>query len=137
MAVCSATAAAFETLRLATGPSVVMRARLSYVLRVSSRKPLPSEPITSAVGCDQSMSSMLCSAAPSSPTIVQPDDFYSSNARDRLATSATGTSSSAPDADLARTPFNGGLCRRVITRPLAPNTADDLNMAPTLCGSVT
>ena len=34
-------------------------------------------------------------------------------------------------------PSSGGLWRRVMTRPAAPNTAAERRMAPTLCGSVT
>ena len=63
--------------------------------------------------------------------------FSSASERARFCTSATGTCSSAPDADLASAPARGGLCRRVMTRPAAPNTAAERRMAPTLCGSVT
>ena len=38
-------------------------------------------------------------------------------ARARFCTSATGTSSSAPEADFASAPSSGGLWRRVMTRP--------------------
>src|SRR5262249_47582573 len=50
LAQCSATATAFETLRLASALSVEMRQRRSQCSRVSWRSPLPSAPSTSARG---------------------------------------------------------------------------------------
>ncbi len=64
--------------------------------------------------------------------MVQKCSFNSAMARARFCTSATGTSSSAPEADLARAPSSGGLWRRVMMRPAAPNTAAERRMAPTL-----
>src|SRR5215469_8366906 len=50
LAQCSATAAAFDTLRIASALSVEMRQRRSQCSRVSWRSPLPSAPSTSASG---------------------------------------------------------------------------------------
>ena len=47
-----------------------------------------------------------------------------------------GTSSSAPDADLASTPVASGLWRAVVTTAATANAAAVRKIAPTLCGSV-
>ena len=67
---------------------------------------------------------------------MNPRVFMASSARARLTTSTIGTRSSAPEADLARTPVASGLWRAVVTAALTPNAAADRRIAPTLCGSV-
>ena len=48
----------------------------------------------------------------------------------------SGTYSSAPEADLARTPVASGLWRAVVTIADTAKAAAERAMAPTLCGSV-
>ena len=137
LAQCRATAAAFDTLRLASALVVEMRQIRSQCSRVSWRRPLPSAPSTSAKGRVSEVASSAwspCSARPNSQRaalarvgqtlrqILDEDD------RHEIGRAA---------AALASAPCRGGLCRSVITRPEAPNAAEERNAAPTFCGSVT
>src|SRR5262249_27168523 len=72
LAQCSATAAAFETLRLASALCVEMRHRRSQCPRVSWRSPLPSAPSTSASGPVNGAFSRASLASSARPTPQQP-----------------------------------------------------------------
>src|SRR5216684_2369008 len=68
----------------------------------------------------------------SSPTIRKPCALSASSPRARLGMTTIGTCSSAPEADLARTPVASGLWREVVISAVTAKAAAERRIAPTL-----
>src|SRR6266516_1365065 len=132
LAMWSASAAAFETLRLWMRPGRTSLARTSQVVRVNCRKPLPSAPSTRESGSRSGAVESATSASLSRPTIRKPRALSASKPRAKLVMAMIGTYSSAPEADLARTPVASGLWREVVTSAFTANAAAERRIAPTL-----